>query len=142
MDALLKVDSIASDSNLKGLRRLYDTVELQVRGLRSLGVAPASYGSLLSSVLMSKLPGEIRLIISRVVGEESWELDKLLETLEQELRACERAAVNTPAPKRKPVKIPSSAAALLTGGTDGKPACCYCHQPHYSNLCEKVQSLE
>ena len=142
MDALLKVDSIASDSNLKGLRRLHDTVESQVRGLRSLGVAPESYGSLLSSVLMSKLPGEIRLIISRVVGEESWELDKLLETLEQELRARERAAVDTPAPQRKAVKIPSSAAALLTGGTDGKPSCCYCHQPHYSNSCEKVRSLE
>ena len=95
-----------------------------------------------SSVMMSELSGGISLVINRVVGEESWELDKFLETLEQELRARERPAVDTPAPQRKPVKIPSSAAALLTGGTDGKPARCYCLQPHYSNLCEKVQSLE
>ena len=68
LPALLKVDSIASDSNLKGLRRLYDTVESQVRGLRFLRVAPESYGSLLSSVLISNLPGEIHLITSWVVG--------------------------------------------------------------------------
>ena len=48
-------------------------------------MAPESFGSLLSSVLMSKLHGEILLIICRVVGEESWELKKLLEKSEQEL---------------------------------------------------------
>ena len=74
MGALVKVDSTASDSNLKGLWRLYDTVESQVRGLRFLGVAPKSYCSLLTSLLMTKLhvPGEIDLIICGVDGEESW----------------------------------------------------------------------
>ena len=50
---------------------------------------------------MSKLPGEIHLITSKAVGEESWELCKLLETLEHELQACERAAVDTSAPQMK-----------------------------------------
>lgn len=45
MDTLLSIDSVASDSNLKALRRLYDTIESQVRGLRSLGVTSDSYGS-------------------------------------------------------------------------------------------------
>ena len=60
----LKADPVVADSNLRALHRLYDTVESQVRGLRSLGVASESYGSLLSSILLTKLPQELRLIIS------------------------------------------------------------------------------
>ena len=67
MDELLTVEPITSQSDLRGLGRMYDLVESQVRGLRSLGVASESYGSLLSSVLISKLPQELRLIVSREV---------------------------------------------------------------------------
>ena len=82
MDALLKADPVVADSNLRALR-LYDTVESQVRGLRSLGVASESYGSLLSSILLTKLPQELRLIISRRVGTGNWELERLMEMLEE-----------------------------------------------------------
>lgn len=47
-----------------GLRQLYDLVEVHVRGLKALGVPSESYGSLLSFVLMSKVPQEVSLIIS------------------------------------------------------------------------------
>ena len=60
MEELLQLNSVASSTNLKGLRRLYDTVESHVRGLKSLGIGAESYGSLLSSVLMNKLPTEFR----------------------------------------------------------------------------------
>jgi hypothetical protein len=46
-----------------------------------MGVAPESYGSLLSSMLMSKLPTNLQLVVSRVVKENEWNLDKLLNTL-------------------------------------------------------------
>lgn len=65
MDILLAVESVTSQYNLKALQHLYDTVETQVRGLRALGVSSNTYGSLLSSVFMSKLPTEIRLVIAR-----------------------------------------------------------------------------
>lgn len=42
--------------NLRGLRHLYDTVEAHVRGVRALGVTADSYGGLLTSILLSKLP--------------------------------------------------------------------------------------
>ena len=38
MDVLLNIESVTSDSNLRALRQLYDTIESQVRGLKSLGV--------------------------------------------------------------------------------------------------------
>ena len=61
MEVLLNVEPIT----LKGLRHLYDLIESQVRGLQALGVPAESYGSLLLSVLMNKLPQELRLIVSR-----------------------------------------------------------------------------
>ena len=69
MDVLLKSEAISSQHDLKGLRCLYDTVESQVRGLKSLGVESSSYGSLLSSVLLKKLPPELHLIVSQEIGE-------------------------------------------------------------------------
>ena len=83
MDMLLNIESITSDCNLKGLRQLYYIVESHVRGLKSLGVSADSYGSLLSSILLNKLPQELRLIIS----SDDWELDRLMKLLEKEVQA-------------------------------------------------------
>ena len=83
MDMLLNIESITSDCNLKGLRQLYYIVESHVRGLKSLGVSADSYRSLPSSVLLNKLPQELRLIIS----SDDWELDRLMKLLEKEVQA-------------------------------------------------------
>jgi hypothetical protein len=45
---------VVSDTNLKALRRLYDVAESQVRGLKSLGVALETYGTLLSFMLLPR----------------------------------------------------------------------------------------
>ena len=49
-----------------------------MRSLKSLGVAADSYDSLLSSVLLNKLPMDVHLLISRKVLEKEWRLDALL----------------------------------------------------------------
>ena len=90
MDILLNVESVSLQHNIKGLRHLYDLVESQVRGLKSLGVELTSYGSLLLSVLFQKLPPDLRLILSREIHEDGWNLDSLL-ILEEEIKAHERA---------------------------------------------------
>ena len=64
MEALLGVSAIASHHDTNGLRRLVDTVEAHIRGLRALGVPHETYGGLLTSVIVSKLPPEIKLIVS------------------------------------------------------------------------------
>ena len=42
MKALLNAEAVTSQHNLKGLQRLYDSVELQIRGLKALGVPSES----------------------------------------------------------------------------------------------------
>ena len=82
-------------------------IESQVRGLRVLGAPPDSYGSFLSSVLVNKLPQELQLILSREVRREEWELDGLMEIVERELEARERAAIGNSA--KPPSRIPPTA---------------------------------
>ena len=65
MEQLLSVERVTSQHDVKGLRHLYDVIESNVRSLRSLDVSADSYSSLLSSVLMNKLPPELRLIATR-----------------------------------------------------------------------------
>ena len=81
MDILMSTESVTSTHDLNVMTHLYNTFESQ----ESLGVALETYGSLLSSVLMNKLPPTIHLIVIREVGDENWELSKLLETFEREL---------------------------------------------------------
>ena len=118
MDMLLNVESITSDCNLKGLRQLHDIIESHVRGLKSLGVSADSYGSLPSSVLLNKLPQELRLIISRELGSDDWELDRLMKPLEKEVQASERADASSMMSQKKPARSPSTAATLLAAGSE------------------------
>ena len=91
MEILLNLEAV-SDGKVGKLRKLYNDVEIQVRSLRSLGVESPFYGTLLSYVVMTKLPLEVRLIISRAVGEGGHlAVDDLMTLIERELRARERS---------------------------------------------------
>ena len=140
MDILLNADLVTSQHNLKGL---YDLVETHVRSLKSLGVSSDSYGNLLSSVLLSMLPQELRLIISRKTSEDDWILNTRMEELEQELKARERAAanpVNLLSLVKKHTRDQPTAGALVSVAS--KLSCCYCQQCHPSTTCEIVVQID
>ena len=56
MYILMNLEAVSSQHDLKGLRHLYNLVESHTRGLASLGVPSSSYGALLSSALITKVP--------------------------------------------------------------------------------------
>ena len=141
MDILLNLEAVSSQHNLKGLRRLYDVVESQVRGLKSLGVDSSSYGSLLSSVLLQKIPPELRLVLSREIAEGDWNLDALLKKLEREIEARERAMTSSTQSARKPGTDSSAGTAATFLTPTSAPSCCYCHQAHLSGNCRAVQDV-
>lgn len=140
MDLLLNIEPITFQHNLKGLRHLYDTVESQVRSLKALGVSADSYGSVLSSVFMNKLPEELRLIISRNVREDEWTLDAILNVTEAEIIARERALGNSCRGPKKTARDPLTASSLLISGS-GAPKCSYCRQSHTSSTCGAVTDV-
>ena len=71
MESLLNMAPVSSNHDLKGLRKIYDLVEEHVSGLKALGVSSESYGSLPPSVLMNKIPQDLRLIVSREIKGET-----------------------------------------------------------------------
>ena len=144
MDILLRLEPITSMHNLKGLRQLFDTVESNVRGLRALGVSASSYGGLLSPILMSRLPSELRLLISRELKEDEWNLESVREIIQREIEARERsAAATSPSPRKPPHSRPQVPTALsLTTGSLTQMTCVYCGQAHASTACHTVKGPE
>ena len=95
MEILLNLESVTSHYRARSLRQLHDTVESNVRSLKSLGVSRESYGGLLSPVLMKKLPQEFRLVITREMGDDDWRLDQRLDIFKRGLGERERAGEST-----------------------------------------------
>ena len=117
-------------------------MESQVRSLKALGVSSDSYGSLLSSVLMKKLPQELRLVVSREVTDGEFNLDKLMAIVEREIDARERASTassSISSLRRQNRDVPTTF-AMLANATSLKY--CYCGQTHSSDACESVINPE
>ena len=56
VEVLMSVEAVSSETHLRALQRLYDTIKALVRGLKAMGVTPETYGGLVLSVLLSKNP--------------------------------------------------------------------------------------
>ena len=125
---------------MKGLRRLCDVIDTNVRSLKSLDVKAESYGSLLSSVLLNKLPSELRLMASRKFGvTDSWDFSALLKLIEEEVQARERLSARSTQEGRRPKEYPTGAALFVEAAS---PQCCFCQQSHSSQDCHTVAGVE
>ena len=91
MNALVKLSHV--DDQLESLRKFYDDVESHIRSLTTLGIDVKSYGTLIGTLIMEKLPEDLRLIVSRNIKENIWDLTKTLELINLELRARETCVV-------------------------------------------------
>ena len=148
METLLNLNAVTGEHDRRGLRRLFDEVKTSVRSLKALGVEWESYGTMLRSVFLTKLPSEIRLIMTRKSPSVVIDLETLLKVWEEELVARERSRdpdrIN-PHPQDRQDKPRSSSIAttLLSGMTESTKAlngCCYCQQQHSSVDCHTVTS--
>ena len=139
-NALLKIAPLHSSKDIKELRNLHDKVEVQVRGLQSLNVPTSVYGSLLITVLLGKIPEDVRLLIGRQMKDRHWELSRLLDLLRDETEKRDRcsgiqASFQTNTSNIHVTKqMPSTASTLLMDGR--KHNCTYCRQIHASHLCK------
>ena len=70
IDGLLWLTAVTLHHGVTGLRWLRDAIEANVRGLKALEIEKESYGSLMVSILMNKMPSKIWLIVSRSLKSE------------------------------------------------------------------------
>ena len=126
---------------------MFDHVSSHARSLQSLGVEPRSYGNLLCPVLLTKIPVELQLAVSRKVSEEDWNLNSLMEAIEAEITARERIGMNSVSratPRREDKGgLPPTATTLVSGNVSGAAMpCCYCNQLHLPINCDTVTHVE
>ena len=93
MNSISKLPTVKLN-DLQQLRLSYDEVELNLWSLVTLGVAAESFGTLVSTVVIDKLPLDIKLLIARHI-KDTWNLTKTLELLNGELKAGETVNVGS-----------------------------------------------
>ena len=81
MDAMLKISSVSSCADVKGLRQLFNQVSSHIRSLEALEVTVDLFRGLLCPVLVTRLPAELQLIVSRNVSEVDWNLEQVLSVV-------------------------------------------------------------
>ena len=62
---------------------MFDRIDNHIYSLQSLGIESESYGKLLIPLIMEILPRELRLIISRKIEQDVWDLDTFLKALKE-----------------------------------------------------------
>ena len=87
----VSLNNVKSVHGVKGLRKLFDTVESSIRYLKSLKVEVNSYGSLLVTFLNAKLPKDLGLKIAQNFQDDVWPLEDMIKNLKNEIQAKERS---------------------------------------------------
>ena len=103
---------------------------------------PGSYGTMLSSALLSKLPPELCLIVSHKVPADDLDMGTLLETFEQELIARERATSAVQQSNRRVRPPGQQTTSAFVSTTTGPPECVFCRQSHASTMCQTVPTVD
>ena len=146
MESLIKLKPVNVISDVKGIRAVLDSVEIQVRGLQSLGIDSAQYGALLIPIFMEKLPDELKLIVSGR-NKDDWELNSVLGAVKSEVDARERSGIQPTIEKTPPRRLTfhtgsnnATASALFSG--EGKFSCLFCRGDHLASECHVLTNIE
>ena len=110
-----------------------------MRCLKSLGVDSTSYVTLLTSILTSKIPHDLPLIISRKASQDEWQFEAILTVIEREVEAQVRTAESY-VPSKHGQEYPTTASLLSNNSMQG--FFCYCAQDHVFSYCGNVTDVE
>jgi len=121
----------------------YGQIIIHIRGWAALEVTSEQYGSLLISMIVCKLPSDIKLCAISELTDEHWKIDELVEVILKEVEAREfnegmkiKLQPFNPKPPT-PGRNPPTSSAFMTPGHN--IYCAYCGGQHYSASCGKVK---
>ena len=150
MEALMKVSALSDTDNTKTIRRAYDRIECHIRSLQALGLDSANYGCVLGPVILSHLPDELRLTVTRNFDAtgDVWELDDILKALKTEIEVRERSGFVASKKSNKGDHSKGAASTLMTksedaaGNSSNGPNCLFCNGKHSTYKCKVVTDVE
>ena len=150
MQELLKLQSHPND-NIAQIRAMYDNIVVQVRGLESLGITSENYGPLLIAVIMTRLPEDIQLQVSRISSMSIWKINEVMNIIEKEIEAREvvkKFGVAENKKSEKAIKPRSSSPAGTTKSFVAKEEksrkiqCYFCKKEHFAESCRAVTDVK
>ncbi len=152
---LLSMAVGGKQSGLASLRKLQDSLLSHIRSLECLGISGSQFGVLLTPMVLSILPQDIRMVWAReCTGKES-DLDCLLQFLDKEIRLREVSNTFRTLKDEKPKDVrkpkhqdeviyrrtggPQPSALSLAAVSD-KGLCGVCGKHHQIDKCHELQS--
>ena len=135
MKELLNLSAVQDEDDIAGLRKLYDDISTNIRSLQSLGIQGENYGTLLVPIILERLPNEFKRHVNRAKGDGAcWELTKLLDLVNEELKVIESCA----SPGNTILLSNFSTASNLFARSqqtnrNSKLSCVFCRGPHWSD---------
>ena len=139
---------VGPKNNVASLWKLQDSLLTHVRSLETLGVSGDQYGVILTPLILSRLPHDIRMEWAREGESHESDLAFLLTFLAKEIQRRERSATFKPASddRRNNGLTPSGTsllnkAAIKRGGTSGN-ICRICQKQHKTEKCWELSRSE
>ncbi|GFR11883.1 DUF1758 domain-containing protein [Trichonephila clavata] len=168
MNRLLNLSPVRKSFDVIALRKLYDQLEINIRGLESLEIFPDSYSCLLFPIIVKAIPPDLALEYNKKHNEKQSQVNDLTTYLRGEVESRERTEILLkphgshsypnkyserappiyPQPNRKgqghsrfyPYKsgVRASAKELLSAAVSN---CLFCSEDtHASDMCENMRS--
>ena len=95
----------------------------------------------MASILLSKIPQDLCLMVSREVSQDEWNFKAILKVIEEEVEARERA-VESSVTKKNVQSVPTAASMMAGSAKSEHVSCCYCEQNHSAARCKTVTDID
>ena len=138
--------SVVHQPTVKQLWEFYDKLQIHIRSLQSLGIEGETYGVILTPVVLSRLPTELRMEWARSGENHESDLKHLMEFLEKEVQRRERSQVFVPEDP-EPISVAtgsalaSSSSQRSSSSSSSRPGCAWCQGPHPIYRCPALVEL-
>ena len=141
--------SVTSKPTVKQLWNFHDKLQIHIRSLASLGIGGETYGVILTPVVLSRLPTDLRLEWARSGESHESDLKHLMEFLENEVRRRERSQVFVPE-EPEPISVATGSALASSSShsshssslsSSSRPGCAWCQGPHPIFRCPALVEL-
>ena len=142
VNELLNVKPVFNANDTVRLRKFFDTVETNFRGLEALGVEKETYSEIVVPTVLNKLPEVVRLTITRDKEHLKWNIKDFVDALQAEVELRECHALTSPAGNNnndgnnysRRRREPVTTSTLLARRMD----CAYCRGNHKHEDCTRV----
>ncbi|GFR04654.1 DUF1758 domain-containing protein [Trichonephila clavata] len=93
MNRLLNLSPVRKSFDVIALRKLYDQLEINIKGLESLEIFPDSYSCLLFPIIMKAIPPDLALEYNKKHNEKQSQVTDLTTYLRGEVESRERTEI-------------------------------------------------